>query len=215
MEDLRAYINNLRHDFARESLDEKDVDANPLKQFGKWFKEAVEAKVNEPNAMSLSTVSEEGRPSSRIVLLRNFDDNGFVFYTNYTSRKGAEIEGNPHAALLFFWPELERQVRGEGLLKKQTEAESDTYFQSRPRESKLGAWTSSQSKTIAGRKALDEAYKKYSEKFPGDVPRPPHWGGYILQPLLMEFWQGRLSRLHDRILFSRESDGWQVSRLAP
>ncbi|MDQ3048297.1 MAG: pyridoxamine 5'-phosphate oxidase [Bacteroidota bacterium] len=215
MDDLRAYINNLRHDFSKEALDEKDVDPNPFVQFEKWFKEAVEAKVNEPNAMSLSTVSEAGKPSSRILLLRNYNDQGFVFYSNYTSRKGTELLDNPNGSLLFFWPELERQVRIEGVLKKQAEEDSDLYFNSRPRESKLGAWTSSQSKIIESRKVLDEEYKKYSEKFPEDVPRPSHWGGYILNPLSVEFWQGRPSRLHDRILFSRAGENWSVNRLAP
>ncbi|MCW3071054.1 MAG: Pyridoxamine 5-phosphate oxidase [Bacteroidetes bacterium] len=215
MDDIRNYINTLRHDFSKESLDEKDVHKNPVTQFSKWFREAVDAKVNEPNAMALSTVSAEGKPSSRIVLLRNFDENGFVFYTNYTSRKGEEIMGNPNAALLFFWPELERQVRIEGILKKQTAEESDMYFNSRPRGSKLGAWTSTQSKVIADRNVLDEEYAKLDKKYPGDVPRPAHWGGYVLTPQSVEFWQGRQSRLHDRILFTLEKENWTIERLAP
>jgi pyridoxamine 5'-phosphate oxidase len=216
MDDIRNYINTLRHDFSKESLDEKDALRNPVDQFFRWFHEAIDAKVNEPNAMSLSTVSSEGKPSSRIVLLRNFDNNGFVFYTNYTSRKGEEISDNPNASLLFFWPELERQVRIEGLLSKQSAEESDIYFNSRPRTSKLGAWTSAQSKVIANRKVLDEEYAKLEKKYPGDdVPRPAHWGGYVLKPVSFEFWQGRPSRLHDRILYSFEKNNWKIERLAP
>lgn len=216
MEDLRNYINTLRHDFSKESLDEKDVDHNPVKQFSKWFKEAVDAKVNEPNAMSLSTVSSDAKPSARIVLLRNFDEKGFVFYTNYTSRKGEEIAGNPNAALLFFWPELERQVRIEGMLSKQSSQESDLYFNSRPRESKLGAWTSAQSKVISSRKVLDEEYEKLSKQYPEEnIPRPANWGGYALKPHTIEFWQGRPSRLHDRILYTMENGTWKTERLAP
>jgi pyridoxamine 5'-phosphate oxidase len=216
MDDLRNYINTLRHDFSKQTLDEKDVHINPVTQFSKWFQEAVDSKVNEPNAMCLSTVSSEGKPSSRILLLRNFSEEGFVFYTNYTSRKGEEISANPNVALLFFWPELERQVRIVGKLIKQSKEESDLYFNSRPRTSKLGAWTSAQSKIIASRKVLDEEYKKLSDKFPGeDVPRPDFWGGYILKPETMEFWQGRPSRLHDRILYTNEGQVWKIERLAP
>jgi pyridoxamine 5'-phosphate oxidase len=216
MEDIKSYINTLRHDFLKQTLDEKDINKNPVSQFEKWFKEAIDSKVNEPNAMSVSTVNKEGKPSSRIVLLRNFNETGFVFYTNYKSRKGEEANENVHAALLFFWPELERQVRIEGVLKKQTSEQSDLYFNARPRGSKLGAWTSEQSKVIASRKILDEEYERLSKKYPDEnVPRPPHWGGYVLQPLNIEFWQGRPSRLHDRILFTKENNNWRIERLAP
>lgn len=216
MEDLRAYINNLRHDFAKQTLDKKDVNANPIVQFTKWFKEAVESKVNEPNAMTLATASVEGKPSARIVLLRNFDENGFIFYTNYTSRKGGEIFKNPYASILFFWPELERQVRIEGKLSKQSAEESDNYFNTRPRTSKLGAWTSEQSRVIASRKALDDEYEKMSLKYPDEnVPRPIYWGGYVLEPNSIEFWQGRPNRLHDRLLYTKENSGWKIERLAP
>lgn len=216
MKDLRLYINSLRHDFARQTLNEKDVNADPVLQFEKWFKEAVDAHVNEPNAMTVSTATKEGKPSARILLLRNFNEDGFVFYTNYTSRKGHEIVNNPQCALLFFWPELERQVRIEGILQKQTAEESDMYFNTRPRGSKLGAWTSEQSKIIANREVLDKEYQKLSEKYPDeDIPRPPYWGGFLLKPVSIEFWQGRPSRLHDRILFTLENKNWKIERLAP
>jgi pyridoxamine 5'-phosphate oxidase len=216
MEDLRLYINTLRHDFSKQILNEKDVDASPIVQFEKWFKEAVDTHVNEPNAMTVSTATKDGKPSARILLLRNFNENGFVFYTNYTSRKGVEIGLNPYCALLFFWPELERQVRIEGILQKQTANESDLYFNTRPRGSKLGAWTSEQSKVIESREVLEKEYQKLSENFPGEnIPRPANWGGFILKPLSIEFWQGRPSRLHDRILYTQESNNWKIERLAP
>jgi len=216
MENLRLYINTLRHDFSKQSLSENDVDKDPILQFEKWFKEAVNAKVNEPNAMTVCTATKDGKPSARILLIRNFDENGFVFYTNYDSRKGLEIEENPYCSLLFFWPELERQVRIEGVLQKQSKEESDIYFQTRPRTSKLGAWSSPQSKVIASRKVLDEAYQKNSEKFTDEnVPRPEFWGGYLLRPNRIEFWQGRPSRLHDRIVYEKQNAGWNIARLAP
>lgn len=216
MDNLKDYINSLRHDFSKQTLHENEVNKEPVLQFEKWFREAVETKVNEPNAMALSTVSADHKPSTRIVLLRNFDENGFVFYTNYTSRKGEEIRQNNNAALLFFWPELERQVRIEGMLARQTAEESDLYFNARPRESKLGAWTSEQSKIIASRKVLDDTFDALSKKYPGDnIPRPPYWGGYVLQPVAMEFWQGRPGRLHDRIFYSKEGNQWKIERLAP
>lgn len=216
MEDLRLYINTLRHDFSKQTLDESQVDKSPFLQFEKWFKEAVDAHVNEPNAMTVATASKSGKPAARILLLRNFNENGFVFYTNYSSRKGEEIDENPNCALLFFWPELERQVRIEGKLIKQSSAESDLYFNSRPRTSKLGAWTSPQSKVVKNRKELDELYEQTSQRFPSeDVPRPPHWGGFVLQPDSIEFWQGRPSRMHDRILYTLVNGNWRIERLAP
>ncbi len=204
MEDLQSFINTLRHDFTKQTLDKNDVNADPILQFERWFKEAVEARVNEPNAMCISTISSDGQPSAR-----------FVFYTNYNSRKGTEINENPKAALLFFWPELERQVRVEGILKKQSPVESTRYFDSRPRESKLGAWASEQSKPIDSRLILDQAYQENSKKYPGEVPRPPFWGGYVLMPERIEFWQGRANRLHDRILYSLENKNWKTERLSP
>ncbi len=216
MEDLRLYINTLRHDFSKQTLDESQVDKSPFLQFEKWFKEAVDAHVNEPNAMTVATASKSGKPAARILLLRNFNENGFVFYTNYSSRKGEEIDENPNCALLFFWPELERQVRIEGKLIKQSSAESDLYFNTRPRTSKLGAWTSPQSKVVKNREELDELYEQMSQRFPSeDVPRPPHWGGYVLQPDSIEFWQGRPSRMHDRILYTLVNGNWKIERLAP
>jgi pyridoxamine 5'-phosphate oxidase len=216
MEDLRLYINTLRHDFSKQTLDESDVNKSPFLQFEKWFKEAVDAHVNEPNAMTVATASTSGMPAARILLLRNFNENGFVFYSNYVSRKGEEIDANPQCALLFFWPELERQVRIEGVLEKQTAEESDIYFNTRPRTSKLGAWTSPQSKVVANRKALDDAYEEMSKQYPTDnVPRPPHWGGYVLKPSSIEFWQGRPSRMHDRILYTLVDSNWKIERLAP
>ncbi len=216
MEDLKLFIKTLRHDFAKQTLEKEDVNKEPILQFEKWFKEAVDSQVNEPNAMSLSTVSATGQPSSRIVLLKDFDKNGFTFYTNYNSRKGIEISKNPGVALLFFWPELERQVRIEGSLSKQTELESNDYFDSRPRESKIGAWTSEQSKKIENRAVLDIAYENNFKKFSGEeVPRPDFWGGYVLRPKLIEFWQGRPSRLHDRILYTLSDNKWLIDRLSP
>lgn len=216
MDELRDFTNKLRTDFGKMSLDEKSCDPDPLKQFLRWFDEAVRAKVNEPNAMVLSTCSKEGYPSSRIVLMRNFNAEGFVFYTNYLSKKGRDIEQNPHAALNYFWPEIERQVRIEGTLVKQTDAESDTYFSTRPRESRIGAWVSEQSSVIGSREELDLRYKELEKKFEGrDVPRPHYWGGYLLRPEMFEFWQGRPSRLHDRMRYSKDGSSWKVERLSP
>lgn len=216
MEDLRLYINTLRHDFSKQTLTEKDVDGSPIVQFEKWFKEAVNAKVNEPNAMTVCTATSEGKPSARILLLRNFNEDGFVFYTNYNSRKGEEIKNNPNCALLFFWPELERQVRIEGILTLQSAKESDKYFETRPRGSKLGAWTSEQSSVVANRTALESEFEKMSNRFPDEkIPRPENWGGYVLKPSNIEFWQGRPSRLHDRILYRLENSKWIIERLAP
>lgn len=216
MEELRNYLNSIRHDFAKQTLDELDVINNPIDQFAKWFEEAVGAQVIDPNAMTLCSATKEGKPSARIVLLRNFSENGFVYYSNYNSRKGSEIAENPNCALLFFWPELERQIRMEGIVQKQSSEESDLYFNSRPRESKLGAWTSEQSKKILNRDVLNKEYEKIALQYPNEnVPRPPHWGGYLLKPATIEFWQGRPNRLHDRILYTFENNNWKIERLAP
>ncbi len=216
MENFSEYISKLRHDFSKMSLDESMIASDPIKQFEVWFRAAVEGKVNEPNAMVVSTVSATNRPSSRILLLRDFSENGFVFYTNYNSRKAGDIEANPAASILFFWPELERQIRIEGTLQKQSSVDSDRYFDSRPRGSKLGAWTSPQSEIIADRKAIDDELETITKKFEGkEIPRPEWWGGYVLVPDRLEFWQGRPSRLHDRICYIKEKENWKIVRLAP
>jgi pyridoxamine 5'-phosphate oxidase len=213
-------IAHLRTDYKRATLDESQVDADPYRQFARWFDEALKAKIPEANAMTLATAGPDGRPAARIVLLKSFDPRGFVFFTNYASRKGHELAAHPQAALLFYWVELERQVRIEGIVGTVDAAESDEYFASRPRPSQLGAWASPQSQTVADRAALEarfaevEArYKKASDA----VPRPPQWGGYRLAPETLEFWQGRRSRMHDRIRYRRnvESGGWTIDRLAP
>jgi len=206
----------LRNDYARGSLDEHHVDADPIRQFQLWFQQALDAQVPEPNAMTLATVDEQGQPSARIVLVKGADERGFVFFTNYESRKGHDLATNPRASLLFYWIELERQVRIEGKVEKTSAHESDAYFTSRPLGSRIGAWASEQSREIAGRTLLEEREKAFTERFGDNPPRPPHWGGYRLVPARIEFWQGRPSRLHDRILYVRNADAsWQVSRLAP
>lgn len=201
----------------RESLSESDVSPDPFRQFDRWWDEAVRAEIDEVNAMALSTVSPTGMPSSRIVLLKGYDDGGFVFFTNYGSRKGREVAGNPHVSLLFFWKELERQVRIEGVCGTVGDAESDSYFFSRPEGSRLGAWASPQSERIASREVLDENLRRLTDRFrENPIPRPSHWGGYRVVPSSFEFWQGRPSRLHDRILYENQGKGtWTISRLAP
>ena len=206
----------MRVDYKKHKLEEEDVNKNPIFQFEKWFQDAKDANVHEPYAMTLATANKAGQPTARIVLMRKFDEKGFVFYTNYLSRKGNDILENPKAGLLFFWQDLERQVRIEGVLEKDTEQESDMYFQSRPHESKIGAWTSEQGKVIANRKVLEERFLEYSEKYPDEFgPRPPHWGGYLIRPIEIEFWQGRPSRLHDRIVFELSGSSWKIYRKNP
>lgn len=210
-------IADLRKEYSSESLLETDVEANPIDQFEKWWSQAISSQIDEANAMTLATASADGMPSARIVLLKGFDKKGFVFFTNYESFKGVQMGENPKACLVFFWKELERQVRITGLVKKVSEKESDDYFLSRPQGSRVGAWTSPQSRVIESRDWLDDRYRKLSEEFQNkEVKRPPHWGGYVVAPVIIEFWQGRPSRLHDRIQYSLEDDGsWKIERLAP
>jgi pyridoxamine 5'-phosphate oxidase len=211
-------IADLRTDYMREALDEANVGPTPLLQFERWFDEAVRASVPEPNAMTLATVGVDGRPTARIVLLKGFDERGFVFFTNYASRKGSDLASHPEATLLFFWAELERQVRIEGTVAKVSDAESAEYFASRPRASQIGAWASPQSEPITDRPALERRYAAVEAQYRDAVPRPPHWGGYRLVPAMLEFWQGRPSRLHDRIRYRRSRlhpERWDIDRLAP
>jgi pyridoxamine 5'-phosphate oxidase len=208
----------LRTDYMRASLDVGDVDPDPYRQFARWFDDAYASKLPEVNAMTLATVGDDGRPSARIVLLKSVDARGFSFYTNRSSRKGRELDARPHAALLFFWAELERQVRIEGRVDRVADAESDAYFANRPRESQVGAWASPQSEQIPDRVWLERAFEDADRLHAarGDaVARPPYWGGYTVLPSMFEFWQGRASRLHDRIVYRRERDAWSIGRLAP
>jgi pyridoxamine 5'-phosphate oxidase len=207
---------DLRKTYARSSLTESAVNSDPILQFKSWMDEALHAGVPEHNAMTLATAGADGKPSARIVLIKGVDARGFAFFTNYESHKGRDLEANPHAALLFHWIELERQVRIEGRVQKLPGAESDAYYASRPLDSRIGAWASEQSREVSGRVALVARAAKFAAKFGMNPPRPPHWGGYVVVPELMEFWQGRPSRLHDRIVYSREPHGvWRIARLAP
>jgi pyridoxamine 5'-phosphate oxidase len=214
---MKIDIAHLRQDYQLKSLDISDVLPDPIEQFGVWFHEAISSEILEPNAMTLATINTAGKPSARIVLLKECNANGFVFYTNYESNKGQELAANPYAALCFNWLDLQRQVRIEGTVKKVSDMDSEIYFKSRPFKSRLGAWASPQSKVIENREILEENMQKLEEKYASTegVPRPSHWGGYIVLPDSIEFWQGRRSRLHDRIRYTRSEQAWIVERLAP
>jgi pyridoxamine 5'-phosphate oxidase len=206
----------LRRDYALATLDERDVDTDPIRQFERWFADAAAARVPEPNAMTLSTATRDGVPSARIVLLKGVDANGFAFYTDYRSRKGAELAENPLAALTFLWKEIERQVRITGSVSRVSTEESEAYFRTRPPGSRLGAWASHQSAVLASREELEARVRDVAVRFPdGDVPLPPHWGGFRIAPDEIEFWQGRPSRLHDRLLYRRGERDWEICRLSP
>ncbi|MDX2133993.1 MAG: pyridoxamine 5'-phosphate oxidase [Saprospiraceae bacterium] len=210
-------IADLRRSYSLETLSEHNVPDNPFQQFTHWFEEALRAHLYEPNAMALATANAQGAPSVRMVLLKGFDESGMVFYTNYESRKGGELDENPQAALLFWWAELERQVRIEGRISRVDPEESLAYFQSRPRESQLGAWASPQSRPIAAREVIEQNMAELESRFADQeaLPLPPNWGGFRLVPAVFEFWQGRENRLHDRIVYTRTDAGWHTGRIAP
>jgi pyridoxamine 5'-phosphate oxidase len=209
-------IADLRREYALARLDEKDVSRDPIAEFARWFAEAQAAEVEEPNAMVLATATPDGAPSARVVLLKGFDERGFVFFTDYRSRKGAELELNPRAALVLHWSELERQVRITGDVSRTSAEESEAYYRSRPVGSRLGAWVSHQSQTIPSRDLLEGGLREVERRFAGgDVPLPPYWGGYRVKPGAIEFWQGRENRLHDRVRYVREGETWRIERLAP
>jgi pyridoxamine 5'-phosphate oxidase len=212
-----ATIADIRKEYKLQTLSESDILKDPFAQFGKWWQEVLNAGIEEPNAMTLATATADGMPDARIVLLKDFDERGFTFYTNYNSAKGMQLLENPRASLVFFWKELERQVRVGGLVNLAPARVSDEYFNSRPVGSRVGAWASPQSEPIEGREWLEENERRYQELWMGKtIVRPPHWGGYVLKPVRIEFWQGRPSRLHDRFLFSLQSSGlWKIERLAP
>ncbi|MFT3956525.1 MAG: pyridoxamine 5'-phosphate oxidase [Piscinibacter sp.] len=215
MTDPSRAIADLRKSYERDELDESASAADPLQQFEHWFRQALAAELPEPNAMTLATVGSDGRPSTRVVLIKGYDARGIVWYTNYESRKGRELAGNPHAALQFHWVELERVVRIEGRVEQVDAAESDAYYQSRPLDSRIGAWASPQSQVIASRTVLVTNAARYGAQYLLQPPRPPHWGGYRLLPDRWEFWQGRKSRLHDRLRYRLDGGNWLRERLAP
>lgn len=210
-------LSSIRKEYSKATLDEQSIAVSPFEQFDRWFNEAVTAQLPEPTAMNLATVNEHGKPSSRIVLLKGVENEKFVFYTNYQSTKGRDLLKNPTCALHFFWPELERQIRIEGMAEKIEPKRSEIYFQSRPRASQIGAWTSPQSSLIGSRAVLEERAKQIEKRFEGEpvLPKPHQWGGYEVDPFMIEFWQGRESRLHDRIQFLKVDGLWKINRLAP
>ncbi|WP_316810198.1 pyridoxamine 5'-phosphate oxidase [Pedobacter heparinus] len=209
-------LHDLRQEYRAAQLTEQDVESDPILQFGKWFNAAVAAQLYEPNVMTLATCDRFGKPSARIVLLKGFDENGFVFYTNYESKKGRDLVENPQAALVFFWPELERQVRIEGVVSKVAAETSAAYFHSRPVGSQIGAMASPQSKVLDSRESLENKVDELTKAYEGiEIPHPLHWGGYLIEPSYIEFWQGRPSRLHDRIVYNLVEGSWIINRLAP
>ena len=211
MSDIKDY----RTDYGKQELNRKDLPENPIQLFNAWLHEAMDTIEKDANAFTLSTVDTNTFPSTRVLLLKEVSDEGFVFFTNYNSHKGQEMEVNPKVGLNFFWPALERQVRIQGMVEKVSEVESDAYFQSRPYKSRVGAWASEQSSSLESRAILEERYLQFSKKYPEHVPRPPHWGGYLVKPQNIEFWQGRSSRLHDRFFFHLTKGKWIADRLAP
>ena len=207
---------SLRKEYTSAGLDKADVDPDPIVQFQEWFEKVIDADLHEPNAMILATATADGKPSARTVLLKGYDERGFVFYTNYEGRKAVELESNPRAALVFYWGELERQVRVEGTVSRVPVEESDEYFASRPRGSRLGAWASEQSRFVDGRRTLEQKLHSLQAEYENrEVPRPPFWGGYRVEPEAIEFWQGREDRLHDRLVYRREDGAWRIERLQP
>lgn len=213
---MKSNIADIRKDYKLHSLSEHEVNKDPIEQFTNWWHEALQCKIDEVNAMTLATCNKDGKPSARIVLLKDYSKDGFVFFTNYESHKGKDLQENPFAALVFFWKELERQIRIEGTVEKVTEESSTAYFLSRPVASQIGAWASPQSSTIEGREVIEQNVLKYQNEFEHTpVTKPPYWGGYIVKPTCIEFWQGRSSRLHDRILYRFDNGEWKISRLAP
>jgi pyridoxamine 5'-phosphate oxidase len=214
MDDFLELLKNDHHQFDQGKL-EDHLGSDPFETIGKWLREAVERNVHEPNAITVSTIGLDGFPHSRIVYIKELLEEGLVFYTNYHSDKGRAIEANPNINVLIFWPELERQISISGVAEKVPEEMSDAYFASRPWGSKIGAWASHQSEKLSSRKELEERVHEYAEKYPGDVPRPPHWGGYLVRPVRVEFWQGRRSRLHDRIVYELTGDKWAIYRKNP